>query len=241
MWVPGTRQHRRQTAHSAVPPAHTGALSDALQHVLCPPGGRPPLNDLYNSPHGSLRTSILVVGTRPARTPPADGALCHALSALGRLVQCAVACLLPGRVGLALQRPLQAPWESVPCRIPHSSVLLPRYGCWPSPSPPADRAPIAHGHFIQCTAACSLLSRDESALQCAPLASAKAAGGTASLRESPVSVTAASPPAPAGTPVVRDQTPPCSSGPPVPLGTDSTSRWSPRVGYFQKVLSTHKY
>ncbi|KAJ1118126.1 hypothetical protein NDU88_006321 [Pleurodeles waltl] len=75
-------------------------------------------------------------------------------------------------------------------------------GAGPAPSPPADRAPSAHGRFIQCTAACSLLSRDESALQCASLASAEDAGGTTSLRESPVSVTAASPvaPVPAGPP-----------------------------------------
>ncbi|KAJ1200916.1 hypothetical protein NDU88_004737 [Pleurodeles waltl] len=91
-------------------------------------------------------------------------------------------------------------------------------GVGPALSPPADRALSAHSCFIQCIAACSLLSRDESALQCAPLASAEAVGGTASLRESPVSVTAASPaaPAPAGAVTLRDQTPPCSSGPLVP-------------------------
>ncbi|KAJ1128661.1 hypothetical protein NDU88_007036 [Pleurodeles waltl] len=108
-------------------------------------------------------------------------------------------------------------------------------GAGPAPSPPADCAPSAHGRFIHCTAACSLLSWDESALQCAPLASAEAARGTMSLRESPVSVTATSPvaPVPVGAPTLRDQTPPCSSGPLVPPGTDSTSRWSPRVGCFQ--------
>ncbi|KAJ1115292.1 hypothetical protein NDU88_003518 [Pleurodeles waltl] len=58
--------------------AHKGALSDALQRVLCPSGGRPPLNDLYNYPGG---TSILVVGARPAPTPPADRALRRTLSA----------------------------------------------------------------------------------------------------------------------------------------------------------------
>ncbi|KAJ1107190.1 hypothetical protein NDU88_004583 [Pleurodeles waltl] len=98
-----------QTAHSTVPAALTGALSNALQRVLCPSRGRPPLNDLYNSPGGALRTSILVVGTRPALTLPADCALRRTLSALGHLVQCAVACLLPGRVGIALQCPLHAP------------------------------------------------------------------------------------------------------------------------------------
>ncbi|KAJ1181394.1 hypothetical protein NDU88_006601 [Pleurodeles waltl] len=93
----------------------------------------------------------------------------------------------------------------------------------PAPSPLVDRAPSAHGRFIQCFAACSLLSRDESALQCAPLASAEAAGETASLCESPVSVTAASPVAsvPAG--------PPCSGIrlPLVPL--DPWCLWVPTL------------
>ncbi|KAJ1136835.1 hypothetical protein NDU88_003249 [Pleurodeles waltl] len=111
-------------------------------------------------------------------------------------------------------------------------------GAGPAPLPPADRAPSAHRRFIQCTAACSLPSWDESALQCAPLASAGAAGRTASLRESPVSTTAASPVAlaPAGAPTLRDLTPSRSSGPLAPPGTDSTSRWSPRVGYFQGLI-----
>ncbi|KAJ1213680.1 hypothetical protein NDU88_001312 [Pleurodeles waltl] len=37
-------------------------------------------------------------------------------------------------------------------------------------------------------------------------------------------------------PTLRDQTPPRSSGPLVPPGTDSTSRWSPKVGYFQGLI-----
>ncbi|KAJ1140017.1 hypothetical protein NDU88_006378 [Pleurodeles waltl] len=176
-----------------------GTLSDALQRVLCPSGRRPPFNDLYNSPGGALRTSILVpqryfldVGAGPSLTPPADRALRHALSARGRLAQCAVAYFLPGRGG----SPFNILYKS-PGSLLHASFLTPRcyflvMGARPAPSPSADRAPSAHGRFIQCTAACSLLSRDESALQCAPLASAEAARGTASLRESPVSVTAAS-------------------------------------------------
>ncbi|KAJ1204238.1 hypothetical protein NDU88_008019 [Pleurodeles waltl] len=105
-------------------------------------------------------------------------------------------------------------------------------GAGPAPLPLANRAPSAHGRFIQYTAACSLLSQDESALQCAPLASAEAAGGTASLRESPVSATAASPvaPVPAGAPTLRDQTPPRSSGPLVPrvptLQVDGPREWA---------------
>ncbi|KAJ1142777.1 hypothetical protein NDU88_009090 [Pleurodeles waltl] len=110
-------------------PSATGALSDALQCVLCLSGGGPPLNDPYNSPGSALCTSILVVGARPALKPPADRALRRALIALGRLVQCALAYFLPGRVGIALQRPLQVPWNSVPCLVPHTPMLLPRYGC----------------------------------------------------------------------------------------------------------------
>ncbi|KAJ1109712.1 hypothetical protein NDU88_007072 [Pleurodeles waltl] len=111
-------------------------------------------------------------------------------------------------------------------------------GAGHAPLPPHYRVPSAHGRFIQCTAACSLLSRDESALQCAPLASARAAGETASLRESPVSARAASlaAPVPAGAPTLWDQTPPHPSGPMAPPGTDSTSRWSPRLGYFQGLI-----
>ncbi|KAJ1117178.1 hypothetical protein NDU88_005378 [Pleurodeles waltl] len=103
--VVGARPARycRRTAHSAVPLAHTVALSDALQRVLCPSRGSPPFNVLYNSPGGAPRTLILVsqhyflvVGARPAPSPLADRALHRTLSARGRLVQCAVAYFLPG-------------------------------------------------------------------------------------------------------------------------------------------------
>ncbi|KAJ1126671.1 hypothetical protein NDU88_005077 [Pleurodeles waltl] len=111
-------------------------------------------------------------------------------------------------------------------------------GAGPAPLPPADRAPSTHGRFIQCTASCSLPNRDEFALQCAPLASAGATGRTMSLLKSPVSTTAASPAAlaPAGAPTLWDQTLLRSSGPLEPPGTDSTSRWSPRVGHFQGLI-----
>ncbi|KAJ1174774.1 hypothetical protein NDU88_000065 [Pleurodeles waltl] len=181
---------------------------------------------------------FLDVGAGPALTPPAGRALRRALSVRGRLAQCAVAYFLPGRGG----SPYNVLYMS-PGSLLHASFLTPRcyflvMGAGPAPSPLADRAPSAHGRFIQCTAACSLLSRDESALQCAPLASAETAGRPASLRESPVSVMAASPvaPVPVGDPMLRDQTPPCSSAPLVPPGTDSTSRWSPTEGYFQGLI-----
>ncbi|KAJ1214620.1 hypothetical protein NDU88_002238 [Pleurodeles waltl] len=93
LWVLGPHRHRWRTAHSATPPAHTDALSDALQRVLCPSGRRPPFNDLYNSPGGALRTSIpdpqryfLVVGAGPAPTHPVDHTLHHTLSARGHFV-----------------------------------------------------------------------------------------------------------------------------------------------------------
>ncbi|KAJ1128660.1 hypothetical protein NDU88_007035 [Pleurodeles waltl] len=91
--------HRR-TARTTPPvdcalrraPGHTGALSDALQRVLCPSGGRPPFNNLYKSPGGALRTLILVpqryflvVGAGQAPTPPADRALRRAFSARSTL------------------------------------------------------------------------------------------------------------------------------------------------------------
>ncbi|KAJ1172182.1 hypothetical protein NDU88_004032 [Pleurodeles waltl] len=237
LWVLGPHLHCWWNAHSAAPPVHTGALSDALQCVLCPSGGRPPFNDLYNSHGGALRTSILVpqryflvVGDGPELTPPADRTLRRALSARGRLVQCAVAYFLPGRGG----SPFNVLYKS-PGSLLHALFLTPRcyflvMGAGPALSPPEDHAPSAHRRFIQCTAACSLLRRDESALQCAPLASAEATGGTVSLCESPVSATAVSPvaPVPAGAPTLRDQTPPCSSGPLVPPGTDSTRLDGPR-------------
>ncbi|KAJ1099113.1 hypothetical protein NDU88_004217 [Pleurodeles waltl] len=133
----GPARHRRRTTHSAAPPAHMGALSNALQHVLCPSGGRPPFNNLYNSPSGSLHTSILapqryflVVGTGPAQTPPVDRALRRTLSARGHFVRCTVAYFLPRRKETTLQRPLQVPWRPAPLLVPHSLVLLPRYRCW---------------------------------------------------------------------------------------------------------------
>ncbi|KAJ1136834.1 hypothetical protein NDU88_003248 [Pleurodeles waltl] len=93
LWVLGPHRHRRWTAHSATPPVHTGALSDALQCVFCPSEGRPPFNDLCNSPGGALCTSILVpqryflvVGAEPAPSPPVECALHRALSACGRFV-----------------------------------------------------------------------------------------------------------------------------------------------------------
>ncbi|KAJ1098822.1 hypothetical protein NDU88_003929 [Pleurodeles waltl] len=134
--VLGLHRHRRRTAHSAAPPVHTGALSDALQRVLCPSGGRPPFNDLYDSPGGALRTSILVpqrcflvVGAGPALTPPADRALRRAISAYGRFVRCTVAYFLPGRGETAFQRLLQVPWRPAPCLVPNSRMLLLRYVC----------------------------------------------------------------------------------------------------------------
>ncbi|KAJ1204340.1 hypothetical protein NDU88_008118 [Pleurodeles waltl] len=130
--VPGLCRHCRRSDHSIAPLAHTGALSDALQCVLCPSGGRPPSNDLYSSPGVALRTSILVPqryfligGAGPAPTPLVDSAL----SACGRFVRCTVAYFLPGRVETALQHPLQVPWRPAPRLVPPSPMLLPRYGC----------------------------------------------------------------------------------------------------------------
>ncbi|KAJ1207179.1 hypothetical protein NDU88_002571 [Pleurodeles waltl] len=109
LWVLGPHRHRRQTAPSAAPPAHMGALSDALQRVLLPSGGGPAFNDLSNSPGGALRTSVLVpqryflvVGAGPAPTPPVNRALRRALSARGHFVRCTVAYFLPGRGETAL-------------------------------------------------------------------------------------------------------------------------------------------
>ncbi|KAJ1216081.1 hypothetical protein NDU88_003687 [Pleurodeles waltl] len=115
-------------------------------------------------------------------------------------------------------------------------------GAGPAPSPPADhalrRSLSTHRRFIRCTAAWSLPSRGEMALQRPPLASAGAAGRIASPRESPASTTAASPavPAPARPPTLRDRSPPRSSGPQAPPGTDSPGRWSPKVGCFQGLI-----
>ncbi|KAJ1197841.1 hypothetical protein NDU88_001687 [Pleurodeles waltl] len=124
----GPHRHRRWPAHSAVPPSAHGRFIRCTAACSLPVWGRPPYNDLYISPGGALRTSILVpqryfldVAAGPALTPPADSALRRALSA--------VAYFLPGRGGIALQRPLQVPWESAPRLVPHSPMLLPRYGC----------------------------------------------------------------------------------------------------------------
>ncbi|KAJ1081749.1 hypothetical protein NDU88_001924 [Pleurodeles waltl] len=57
--------------------------------------------------------------------------VCCALSARGCFVRCTVAYFLPGRGETALQRPLQVPWRPTPCLVPHSPMLLPRYGCRP--------------------------------------------------------------------------------------------------------------
>ncbi|KAJ1135367.1 hypothetical protein NDU88_001807 [Pleurodeles waltl] len=64
-----------------------------------------------------------------APTLPADRAFRRALSAHGRFVRCTVAYSPPGREETAPQRPLQVPWGCAPCLVPHSPVLLPRYGC----------------------------------------------------------------------------------------------------------------
>ncbi|KAJ1193544.1 hypothetical protein NDU88_002841 [Pleurodeles waltl] len=136
LWLQGPHRHRQWTAHSATPTAHTDALSDALQHVLCPSGGRPPFNNLYISPGGALGTSILVpqryflvVGAGSAPTPPVDRAFRCTLSESGRFVRCTVAYFLPARVGTTIQRPLQVPWRSAPRLVPHSLMLLLCYGC----------------------------------------------------------------------------------------------------------------
>ncbi|KAJ1142001.1 hypothetical protein NDU88_008329 [Pleurodeles waltl] len=132
----GPHRHRWWTAHSVVPPVRTGALSDALQCVLCQAGGTPPFNVLYKSPRGVLRALFLVpqcyflvVGAGTALTLPAGRALRRALSTHRRFVRCTVACSLPGRGETAHQRPLQVPWGHAPCRVPQSPALLPCYGC----------------------------------------------------------------------------------------------------------------
>ncbi|KAJ1152514.1 hypothetical protein NDU88_005289 [Pleurodeles waltl] len=60
LWVPGPHRHRRRTAHSATPSAHTGALSDALQRVLCasPRPRRRPRAPWYRLQQGPLRSGI---------------------------------------------------------------------------------------------------------------------------------------------------------------------------------------
>ncbi|KAJ1151507.1 hypothetical protein NDU88_004287 [Pleurodeles waltl] len=222
-WAPGLYRHCRRPAHSVAPSAHTGALSDALQCVLCQARARPPLNVLYKSPGAVLRTSVLVlqryflvVGAGPAPTSPADRALRRALSAHGHFIRCTAACSPRGR------EPFNVLYKS-PGAALRASFLMPRcyflvMGAGPAPSLPADRAlrrPLsAHGRFIRCTAACSLPSRGEIALQRPPLASARAAR-IASPRKSPASTTAASPavPAPARPNTLRDRNPPRSSGP----------------------------
>ncbi|KAJ1117850.1 hypothetical protein NDU88_006046 [Pleurodeles waltl] len=152
-----------------------------------------------------------------------------------RLAQCAVAYFLPGRRGGS---PFNDLYKS-PGSLLHALFLTPRcyflvMGARPTPSPPADRTPSAHGRFIQCTAACFLLSRDKS------VPSVCSSGKQRSRRRDRVTVRVPclghgrKPGGPGSSwgPTLRDQTPPCSSGRLVPPGADSTSRWSPRVGYF---------
>ncbi|KAJ1209691.1 hypothetical protein NDU88_005064 [Pleurodeles waltl] len=136
LWVLGLYRCRQRPAHSVAPSVHTGALSDALQRVLCQARARPPLNVLYKSPGVMLRTSVLVlqrnflvVGAGPALTPAAGRALHRTPSAHGRFMRCTVAYSLPGRGETAPQHPLQVPWGHAPCLVPRSPVLLPRYGC----------------------------------------------------------------------------------------------------------------
>ncbi|KAJ1109991.1 hypothetical protein NDU88_007347 [Pleurodeles waltl] len=136
LWVPGLYRNRWGPDHSVVPSAHTGALSDALQRVLCQARLRPPLNVLCKSLGAVLRTSVLVlqcyflvVGGGSAPTSPADRTLHRAPSAHGRFIRCTAACYPPGRGETALQRPLQVPRGCAPCLVTCSPALLPRCGC----------------------------------------------------------------------------------------------------------------
>ncbi|KAJ1089746.1 hypothetical protein NDU88_002891 [Pleurodeles waltl] len=208
-------------------PERTQALYPAYCSVF---SIRPLLGVLHKSPGAVVRTSVLVhqrcfpvVGARPAPTPPVDRALRCAYSAHGRFIRCTVAGTLPVWGGT----PFNVLHKSTGGLL-HTSFLIPRcyflvMGAGPVPLPPVDRAPSAHGRFIQRTAAWSLLSPPFNVL----LWHARSRRWDRVTSASPV---------PAGAPTLRDQTTPRSSGPLAPPGTDSTSRWSPRVGYFQGLI-----
>ncbi|KAJ1106809.1 hypothetical protein NDU88_004207 [Pleurodeles waltl] len=132
LWVPGPRQHRRRTAHSAAPPAHMGALSGALLRVLRQAGGRPPFHILHTSPGALHRASFLIpkryfldVDAGPVSASPMARSLHRALSAHRRTV----ACSLLGQGEATPRCPLQVPRGYAPYLSPCSPALLPRRGC----------------------------------------------------------------------------------------------------------------
>ncbi|KAJ1171583.1 hypothetical protein NDU88_003444 [Pleurodeles waltl] len=216
---------------------YLGSCSPALLHHC----GCRACTDIASGLHTPLRPQrtqryFLVVGAGPAPTPPADRAFRSALSAHRRFVRCTVVYSPPGRGETALQCPLQVPWGRAPCLVPHSPVLLPCYGCRAravtagGPRTPLRPQRTRVLYPMHCSMFFAMLG--EIALQRPPLASAGAADRVASPCESLASTTGASPtvPAPARPPRLWDRTPPRSSGPQTPLGTDSPGRWSLKVG-----------
>ncbi|KAJ1144229.1 hypothetical protein NDU88_010530 [Pleurodeles waltl] len=71
LWVLGPHRQRWRTAHPTAPSAHTGALSDALQRVLCQVRARPPFNVLlWQAPEPPARPCHHE-SPRPRRRPQA--------------------------------------------------------------------------------------------------------------------------------------------------------------------------
>ncbi|KAJ1217942.1 hypothetical protein NDU88_005529 [Pleurodeles waltl] len=132
LWVSGPSQHRRRTAHSTVPPVHTGALSGALLRVLLQAGGRPPFHVLYKSPRALHHASFLIpkryfldVDAGPMSASPMARSLHCALSVHRRTVVCS----LLGQVEATPRCPLQVPRGYAPYLSHYSAALPPRRGC----------------------------------------------------------------------------------------------------------------
>ncbi|KAJ1118127.1 hypothetical protein NDU88_006322 [Pleurodeles waltl] len=132
LWALSSHRHRWLTPYSTTPSVFTGAVSNALQHVLCWADAAPPFNFHYQSRGVMLSTLVLVVqryflamGVGSAPTPPMARTLRRSLESPNRCTAPP-----PGWDETALQRPLQVPWGRTSCLAPCSPVLLPHCGCW---------------------------------------------------------------------------------------------------------------